>query len=118
MKHLHLSISSRAICKLKWCAGILIRQAGSDIIKLIYFTYFDGKTQSWDKYKFTFLALQHTEYQNTNFRVVMLSRNYLPSVLGLNTIKYVLNDLHTCMSIHDHENYCKSHSLKILLFHK
>ena len=47
-KHLLYSISSRAICKLKWCAGILIRQTGSDIVKLICFTCFDGKTQSWD----------------------------------------------------------------------
>ena len=29
-------------------------------------------------------ALQHTEYQNTNFRVVVLSGNYLPIALGLN----------------------------------
>ena len=34
IKHLHLSISKRAICTLKWCAGIMIRQIRSDQISL------------------------------------------------------------------------------------
>ena len=33
LKHLHLSSYNRAICTLKCCAGILIRQIESDIVR-------------------------------------------------------------------------------------
>ena len=55
-----------------------------------------------------FLSLPDIEYQNSNFRVVMLSCNYLPMVLGLNIIKYVFEKF-TRMSVHIQENYCKHH---------
>ena len=64
--------------------------------------FFDGKIESWDKSKLTFLALQHLEYQNTICIVVMLDCKYLPIALV----------------IYNHKNNCKNHSLKILLFHK
>ena len=57
------------------------------------------------------------EYQNIDFTVVIISHNYLPIALGLNIIKYVF-ELFMRMSIHNHENYCKNHSLKMLLFNK
>ena len=61
------------------------------------------------------LPLQHKEYQNINFTVVIISHNYLPIALGLNIIKYVF-ELFMSMSIHNHENYRKNHSLKMLFF--
>ena len=57
------------------------------------------------------------EYQNINFTVVIINHNYLPIALGLNIVKYVF-ELFMSMSIHNHENYRKNHSLKMLLFHK
>ena len=38
----------------------------------------------------TFEAFQHIEYQNAIVRVAMLSHNYLPNAIGLNTIKDVI----------------------------
>ena len=43
-----------------------------------------------------FLAIKLIEYQSAKFRVVILSRIYLPFTLGLNIIKYVFNILDVC----------------------
>ena len=58
------------------------------------------------------------EYQNINFTVVIISHNYLPIALGLNIIILsMFFELFMSMSIHNHENYRKNLSLKMLLFH-